>query len=517
MSTGQLGRRGFLAAAGLALAAARAPRAAEGAVGGPSTGGSASSAARQPQGADAPETAARPEATGGGAAGRKPNFIIIYTDDQGYNDLGCYGSPLIETPRIDRMAAEGIRFTSFYAQTVCGPSRAALMTGCYPLRVATKGNRVEIHPRLHSKEVTIAEVLKTVGYATAAFGKWDLAGHSNNGYEPELLPGGHGFDYHFGTPTSNDSRKGTPLLRNGEVIERPTDFDTLTQRYTDESIAFITANKDRPFFAYIPHSMPHTELGASPRFRGKSKRGLYGDVIEEIDWNVGRLLDAVKALGLDEATYVIFASDNGPWHKKGPHGGSAAPLRGAKTSAWEGGLRVPCIMRAPGRIPAGRVCEKLACTMDLLPTLAALAGAKLPTDRVIDGHDITDLMGGKPGADSPTEAFYYYVHTHLQAVRSGRWKLHLPRPARPPWGPGWHSHIDPVDVINIPRPMLFDLDADIGERHDVAAGHPDVVRRLLALAEKARDDIGDYNRIGRNARFFDPQPKRPDAAKWANR
>ncbi len=514
MSTGQLGRRGFLAAAGLALAAARAPGAADAAAGGGSTGGSASSAASEPHTIRAAKPAARAAATGAPDRGRKPNFIIIYTDDQGYNDLGCYGSPLIATPRIDRMAAEGTRFTSFYAQTVCGPSRAALMTGCYPLRVATKGNRVEIHPRLHSKEVTIADLLKSVGYATAAFGKWDLAGHSNNGYEPELLPGGQGFDYHFGTPTSNDSRKGTPLLRNGEIIERPTDFDTLTQRYTDEAIAFITANRDRPFFAYIPHSMPHTELGASPKFRGTSKRGLYGDVIEEIDWNVGRLLDAVKALGLEETTYVIFASDNGPWHKKGEHGGSAAPLRGAKTSAWEGGLRVPCIMRAPGRIPAGRVCDEIACTMDLLPTLAALAGAKLPTDRVIDGHDITGLIGGKAGAAGGTEAFYYYVHTHLQAVRSGRWKLHLPRPAQPPWGFNWPKFVDPADVINIAVPLLYDLDADIGERQDVAGEHPDVVKRLLALAEKARDDIGDYNRIGRNARFFDPQPRRPDAAKW---
>ncbi|RMG01685.1 MAG: N-acetylgalactosamine-6-sulfatase, partial [Planctomycetota bacterium] len=403
-----------------------------------------------------------------------------------------------------------MRFTSFYAQTVCGPSRAALMTGCYPLRVAKKDNSVTIHPLLHTKEITIAEVLKPLGYATACFGKWDLAGHSQRGYAPELLPTHQGFDYFFGTPTSNDSF--VDLLRNDTVIERNADLNTLTQRYTDEVLQFIRAHAEEPFFVYLPHTMPHTKLGVSEAFRGRSKRGLYGDVIEELDFHIGRILDTIRELDLAENTYVIFTSDNGPWYKKGPHGGSAFPLRGAKTSTWEGGLRVPCIMWAPGRIPPGTVCDEIAATIDILPTFAKLAGASVPQDRIIDGRDISDLMHGKPGATSPHEAFYYYQHTHLQAVRSGRWKLHLPRPAQPPWCPKWASHIAPEDVIEIPRPMLFDLETDIGERHDVADEHPDVVRRLLKLAEKARADIGDYNRVGAGARFFDPQPKRPDIA-----
>ena len=448
----------------------------------------------------------------GAASPRMPNFIIIFADDLGYGDLGCFGSKAIRTPRLDRMAREGIRLTSFYAQTVCGPSRAALMTGCYPLRVAKKGNGVTVHPFLDSREVTVAEVLKDVGYATACFGKWDLAGHRQRGYAPELLPTRQGFDYFFGTPTSND--RVVNLLRNEEVIEPKADMNTLTRRYTDEALAFIRKSREKPFFVYIPHTMPHTRLGASAQFRGKSKRGLYGDVVEEIDWNVGRILDLIAELGLDDRTYVVFTSDNGPWAIKKAHGGSPGPLRGAKTSTWEGGLRVPCIVRAPGRVPPGTACDEVASTMDLLPTLAKLAGAKPPADRVVDGHDIAALLHGEQGAVSPTQAFFYYQHTHLQAVRAGKWKLHLARPANPPWTPNWTGHIDKKDAIAIPRPMLFDLKADIGEQRDVADANPDVVQRLLGLAEQARDDIGDYNRIGRNARFFDPQPKRPDAARW---
>jgi len=442
----------------------------------------------------------------------RPNFIIIFADDLGYGDLGCFGSELIRTPRLDKMAAEGVRFTSFYAQTVCGPSRAALMTGCYPLRVAKRDNRVDVHPYLHSAEITVAEVLKQAGYATGCFGKWDLAGHRQVGYDPDLLPTRQGFDYFFGTPTSNDSR--VNLLRNETVIEKSANMDLLTKRYTDEAIAFIRANKDRPFFVYLPHTMPHTRLGASPQFRGKSRRGLYGDVVEEIDFNAGRILDTIEQLGLREDTYVIFTSDNGPWAIKKQNGGSAGPLRGAKTSTWEGGLRVPCIMWAPGRIPPGTTCDEIATTMDILPTFARLAGAEVPSDRVIDGHDISDLMHGKKGAKSPTKAFYYYQHTHLQAVRAGRWKLHLPRPADPPWTPNWAPHIDEKDVIEITEPMLFDLQKDIGEQRDLAGKHPEIVARLLELAEHARSDIGDYNRIGKNARFFDPQPRRPDVARW---
>ncbi len=448
-------------------------------------------------------------------AAEKPNFIIVFTDDQGYQDVGCYGSPLIRTPRLDRMAAEGVRFTDFYAQTVCGPSRAALMTGCYPLRVAKKHNRVDVHPMLHAKEITIAEILKTVGYTTACFGKWDLAAHRQAGFDPELLPTKQGFDYFFGTPTSNDSV--VNLLRNEMVIEKKADMSTLTKRYTDEAIKFIRTNSTRPFFVYIPHTMPHTKLAASEQFRGKSRRGIYGDVIEEIDYNTGRILDTITDLALDHNTYVIFLSDNGPWAIKKDHGGASAPLRGAKTSTWEGGLRVPCIMRAPGKIPPATLCRRIASTMDILPTLASIAGAKLPTDRTIDGRDIAPLIHNKNPETVPERPFFYYQHTHLQAVRSGKWKLHLPRPANPPWTPNWAPHIDPADVFEITEPLLYNLETDIAEAKNIAAENPKVVKRLLKLTESARNDIGDYNHIGKNARFYDPQPKRPDTEKWLNK
>ena len=289
----------------------------------------------------------------------KPNFIIIFVDDQGYQDLGCYGASDIETPRIDRMAKEGMLFTDFYGQTVCGPSRAALMTGSYPLRVATERNRVDVHPYLHTKETTIAEILKPVGYATAAFGKWDLAGHTQDParYTRTLLPTYQGFDTFFGTPSSNDNR--VHLLRDDTLIEMFADMSQLTRRYTDEAIHFIKTNKESPFFVYLAHTMPHIRLEPSKPFAGKSERGIYGDIIEEIDWNVGRILDALHNEGLDQSTYVIYTSDNGPWYLGrsrghleraiGPdaeeHGGLANPLRGAKTSVWEGGLRVPFIAR----------------------------------------------------------------------------------------------------------------------------------------------------------------------------
>lgn len=449
----------------------------------------------------------------------KPNIILIFTDDQGYQDIGVYGSPNIQTPNLDRMAAEGMRFTDFYAQTVCGPSRAALMTGSYPLRVATKGNRVDVHPYLHTKEITIAEVLKEEGYATAAFGKWDLAGHTQDPkrYAPELLPTHQGFDYFFGTSTSNDSK--AHLIRNETIIEMEADMSQLTRRYTDEAINFIKRSKDSPFFVYIPHTMPHIRLERSEPFVGKSEGGIYGDVIEEIDWNVGRIFETLREEGLDKNTYVFYMSDNGPWYlgsseghikRIGPdaeaHGGSALPLRGAKTSVWEGGLRVPCIMWAPGQIPAGTICSEIASTMDMLPTIATLAGGETPTDRVIDGHDITNILHGVQGATSPTQAFYYYTRTQLRAVRSGPWKLHLALKS----DQFWARYSKPEDVIDIPEPLLFNLEGDISETTDVSNQHPSVVKKLLQLAEDARNDIGDINKIGANARFFDDDPKRPD-------
>lgn len=448
-----------------------------------------------------------------------PNIILIFSDDQGYQDIGVFGSPNIRTPNLDRMAEEGMRFTDFYAQTVCGPSRAALMTGSYPLRVATKGNRVDVHPYLHSEEVTIAEVLKPKGYATAAFGKWDLAGHTQDPkrYAPELLPRQQGFDYYFGTPGSNDSRAN--LIRNETLIEMQADMSQLTRRYTDEAIEFIKRSKNKPFFVYLAHTMPHIRLEASEQFEGTSKTGIYGDVIEELDWNVGRILETLKEEGLDDSTYVFYMSDNGPWYlgrsdhhlkKIGPdaeaHGGSAHPLRGAKTATWEGGLRVPFIARAPGKIPAGSMSKSIASTMDMLPTIANLSGAEVPQDRVIDGHDISQLIHGVDGATSPTNAFYYYQRTQLQAVRSGPWKLHLPRTADEQWGQ--YSKLE--DDIDIPHALLFNLETDIAEAIDVSDRYPDVVDKLLQLAEHASTDIGDVDRIGVNARFFDDGPKRPD-------
>ena len=451
------------------------------------------------------------------ASDPQPNFVILFADDLGYQDLGCFGATAIKTPHLDQMAREGMRFTSFYAQTVCGPSRAALMTGSYPLRVATLRNRVETHPRLHDKEITIAEILKLRGYATAAFGKWDLAGHTQLHYEPTLLPTRQGFDTFFGTPTSNDSV--VHLLRDEKVVEKNADMGGLTQRYTDEAIRFIKQNRERPFFVYLAHTMPHVRLAVPKARRGKSAGGLYGDVIEDIDASAGRILKTLKEESSDRPTYVIFTSDNGPWYLgRSPghlkrigthaesHGGKAEPLRGAKTSAWEGGLRVPCIMWAPGRIPRGADCDAVASTMDLLPTLTRLAGGRIPEDRTIDGKDIRDLMHGAPGATSPTLSYFYYLRTRLAAVRMGRWKLHVPRPVDKKWA----HYSKETDAIDIPEPLLYDLEADMGESTNVAAANPDVVARLTQEVEKARRDIGDYDRVGERARFFDPQPRRPD-------
>ena len=430
----------------------------------------------------------------------KPNFIVIFSDDQGYQDLGCYGSPDIKTPRIDAMAAEGMRFTSFYAQTVCGPSRAALMTGCYPLRLARQADPNSIHPEMHTNEITIAEVLKKQGYATGAFGKWDLAGHNPSKCKPNLFPTRQGFDRWFGTPGSNDGT--VNLYRDMKQIEKKANMATLTRRYTDEALTFIEDHKDGPFFVYIPHTMPHTKLAASKDFKGKSTGGLYGDVIEELDFNVGRVLDKVIELGIDENTYIIFTSDNGPWLIRKENGGHAAPLRSGKTTCWEGGLRVPCIIRAPGKIPAGATCDAVAATIDLMPTLAKLAGTSAPTDRVIDGVDISQLLHGKK--DDYERNYFYYQHDCLRAVRSGKWKLMLPHtePVKGSIAKKWKRHVNKKDAIRIKTAQLYDLDLDIGEANNVAMQNPQVVAELTKLAIMAQNDIGDHNRFGDNARDF---------------
>ncbi|MCK4294744.1 MAG: sulfatase-like hydrolase/transferase [Planctomycetes bacterium] len=426
----------------------------------------------------------------------RPNFIIIYCDDLGYGDIGCFGSTKHRTPNIDKMAAEGMKFTSFYVTSgVCTPSRSSLMTGCYPRRVnmhqSARGEWV-LFPvakkGLNPDEITIAEVLKAQGYATACVGKWHL------GDQPQFLPTRQGFDYYFGIPYSNDmgsrQRKQNPplpLLRNEKVIEAPADQNTITKRYTEEVIKFITANKDKPFFVYLPHTMPHNPVHSSDAFRGKSANGGYGDCVEEIDWSTGQILAALKKLGIDDNTLVIFTSDNGAANR---WGGGNAPLSGGKGSTMEGGMREPCVIRWPGKIPAGTECSELACTMDLLPTFAKLAATTAPTDRIIDGKDIWPLMAARKGAKSPHEAFYYYYRDRLQAVRSGKWKLHLPRKqkrSRDKKPEQWPAR-------------LYDLEADIAEKNDLTAKHPAVVKRLLALAEKAKQDLGDGSQKGANQR-----------------
>ncbi|MFG0333828.1 MAG: sulfatase [Maioricimonas sp. JB049] len=463
-----------------------------------------------------------------------PNFILIFTDDQGYQDLGCFGSETIRTPHIDRMAREGMRLTSFYAQAVCGPSRAALMTGCYPIRVAEPGNRKNQHTILHPQEVTIAEVLKQKHYATGCLGKWHLGQRQGDGWAPGTMPNGQGFDEFFGTPLYNgytvhvdDTKFRSQLLRNETVVDDAIEsWDSITGDYTREAIAFIKRHRDEPFFLYLAHNMPHIPLGAGDPFRGRSEHGPYADAIEEIDWSTGQILDTLRQLDLDSRTLVIFTSDNGPWIEttRGnepdarpliprEHSGTADPLKGYKMLTWEGGLRVPCVAWWPGTIPAGTTCEKVAATIDLLPTFASFAGAALPEDRTLDGHDITPLLVDQADAVSPHDetGLLYYRYTALEAVRSGRWKLVLPRPEHPPWT-GWSGrfHGSQVDELS-----LYDLDADAGEVRNVAEDHPDIVTRLQDMVERARNELGDYNRIGTGARFFDDGPKRPD--RWQGR
>jgi len=445
-----------------------------------------------------------------------PNFVLIFIDDMGYADVGCYGAEGYETPHIDRMAEEGMRFTSFYAaQAVCSASRAALLTGCYPNRVGIFGAynhtaRVGINP----EEETLAEVLKTKGYATAVFGKWHL------GHHRKFLPLQHGFDEYLGLPYSNDmwpmgydgkplpeghrkrSYPPLPLIEgNDKIAEIRTleDQDRLTTLYTERAVRFIAKNKDKPFFLYLPHTMVHTPLAVSDKFRGKSRKGKFGDVMMEIDWSVGEILAALEKYGLTERTLVVFTSDNGPWLNFGAHAGSAGPLREGKGTSFEGGVRVPCIMRWPGHIPAGTASDKIAATMDILPTFAAAAGAPLPRKK-IDGLNLLPLLEAEPGAEPRDHLFYYYGR-ELQAVRQGPWKLHFPH--------GYRSYegVEPGEN-GLPGPYgrgeteleLYNLDDDIGERRDVSGDFPEVVEKLKALGETARKALGDKDREGEEVR-----------------
>lgn len=454
---------------------------------------------------------------------RLPNVVIIFTDDQGYADVGCYGAKGFTTPNLDRMAEEGMRFTSFYvSQAVCSASRASLLTGCYAERVSIRGALSPWSENgLHPDEETIAELLKKKGYTTAIFGKWHL------GHHKEFLPLQHGFDEYFGLPYSNDmwpvDYSGRPLT-DGDPGEKAVklfypvlslidgnekaaeilnldDQATLTTLYTERAVHFIDINKDRPFFLYVPHSMAHVPLGVSDKFKGESQQGMYGDVIMEIDWSVGEILKALKRYDLEEDTLVIFTSDNGPWLNYGDHAGSAYPLREAKGTAWEGGVRVPCIMRWPGGIPAGTICDKIASTIDILPTLAAIVGAPLPNNE-IDGVNILPLMKGAENAN-PRDHYFFYYGKALRAVRKGRWKLYFPHGFNSYSGvvPGTDGYPGPYNFAQTGL-ELYDLERDVGETLDVAAQNPDIVKELQALAEKAREDLGDSltERIGKKVR-----------------
>ncbi len=431
-----------------------------------------------------------------GAADRPPNVVLVFADDLGYADVGVFGARGYSTPHIDRLAAEGVRFTDFYvAQAVCTASRAALLTGAYPQRVGLTG--AVDHRAQHgisADETTLAELLKERGYATAIYGKWHL------GHRPPFLPTRHGFDDFYGLPYSNDmwpfhperpdDYPPLPLIEGAETIETNPDQSLLTGEYGRRAVAFIEAHRHQPFFVYLPHSMPHVPIFASEAFRGRTKRGLFGDVIEEVDDTVGRILSTLQRLDVDDQTLVVFTSDNGPWLSYGDHAGSAGPLREGKGTSFDGGVGVPFVARWPGHIPSGAVVREPAMTIDLLPTIAGLAGAPLP-DLAIDGKDIRPLLLGEAGARSPHEALFFYWGRHLQAVRSGKWKLHFPHQYRSLDGPAGSDGMPSQYIQRSIELALFDLEADRSETTDVAAQNPDVVRRLEALADEARAVLGD--------------------------
>lgn len=424
------------------------------------------------------------------AAPAKPNIVIIFIDDMGYGDIGPCGATKQKTPNLDRMAAEGMKLTSFYAAPVCSVSRAQLLTGCYGARIDVPGvygpgSANGLNPNEH----TIAERLKELGYATMYIGKWYV------GDQPEFLPTKQGFDHYFGIPYSNDMQaKSTEsgervvlLLRDDKVVELLTDEQQsrIVERYTDEAVRFIAENKDKPFLLYLPHTAIHTPIYPGEKFRGKSSNGRVGDWIEEVDWSTGRVLNTLREFKLAEKTLVIFTSDNGPWLIKEADSGSSGPLRGGKGSTWEGGVRVPTIAWWPGNIAAKTSVDAIAGTIDLLPTAVAIAGGKLPPQPVIDGRDLSPLLLGKT-KDSPRGVHYYFSQYKLQAVRQGPWKLALV-----PQNETMGRPVEPDAQTSAPR--LYNLDREIGEKTNVAEANPEVVAKLTGLADAMSKEIGDSN------------------------
>ncbi|UBM59919.1 sulfatase [Marinilongibacter aquaticus] len=421
---------------------------------------------------------------------QKPNFIVIFTDDQGYGDLSCFGHPTIKTPNIDRMAFEGQKWTNFYvASNVCTPSRFGLMTGRLPVRGGMEHERRRVlfpdsKGGIQPKELTIAEMLKTENYSTACVGKWHL------GHLPQFLPTSNGFDYYFGIPYSNDMDRNpeyayqrfqktnpdyhgfnVPILRNETEIERPANQNTLTQRYTEESVKFIKEHKDKPFFLYMAHNMPHIPLFNNKKFAGTSDRGLYGDVVEEIDWSVGQIFETLRAEGLEDNTYVIFTTDNGPWLVFGENGGSAGLLYGGKGTSYEGGQRVPCVIWGKDVKPG--IVSKMGSTLDILPTICSLAGIDAPKDRVLDGFDISPVMRGED--KTPRDVMFYYHATKLFAVRKGAYKLYFL--SNNPLG-------YPAKIEVLEKPTLFNVMTDPSEKYNVADDYPEIVSQLKKLAEE---------------------------------
>ncbi|MCF7848700.1 MAG: sulfatase [Kiritimatiellales bacterium] len=440
----------------------------------------------------------------------KPNFIIIFMDDMGYADVGCFGAKGYATPNMDRMAAEGLKMTNFYAAAcVCTPSRAALMTGCYPERVGGLGVLFPDRDKglswkgINPEETTMAEMLKGVGYKTAIVGKWHL------GDKKMFLPLQHGFDEYFGLPYSNDMREGRngmpplPLIEGNETIEDEPDQSLLTKRYTERAVKIIKENKDRPFFLYLPHTMPHTPLYVSKAFAGKTKRGLFGDVLEELDWSVGQVLKALKDNGIDDNTLVILTSDNGPWLTMNENGGSALPLRAGKMTRYEGGQREVCIIRWPGRIQAGRTSAELASTIDLLPTIGKIAGATLPKKK-LDGLDISSVLFS-PSAKSPRDTFFF----GKTIVRHGKWKL---------FRPGSYAEINKdasgknkKTNAKYGTARLFDLENDISETTDAAKQHPEIVERLEKLLVAHNADLDANSREpGTLPNYTPPKPQKKE-------